>query len=136
RLLSGSPRPAIRPVEGNWCRCHIASRQFFLGDMIMVEPGSPLLAFSDHAAELVERVASSIVAVDGGGRWPSSGINWRSGVIITAEEVLERDENIKLKLQAGRLSKPLLGGRVPTHNVVVFRFLPDGLPIDATQEPL
>jgi hypothetical protein len=36
----------------------------------MVEPGSPLLTFSDHAAELVERVAGSIVAVDGGGRWP------------------------------------------------------------------
>src|SRR5262249_32201753 len=51
-LLSGSSGPAIRPVEGNWCRCHIASRQFFLGEMIMVEPGSPLLAFSDHAAEL------------------------------------------------------------------------------------
>ena len=33
----------------------------------MVEPGSPLLAFSDHAAELVERVAGSIVAVDAAG---------------------------------------------------------------------
>ena len=29
----------------------------------MVEPGSPLLAFSDHAAELVERTADSVVAM-------------------------------------------------------------------------
>jgi serine protease Do len=79
----------------------------------MVEPGSPLLAFSDHAAELVERVASSIVAVDGGGRWPSSGIHWRSGVIITAEEVLERDENIKLTLPGGRVAKRFARGPRP-----------------------
>src|SRR5262245_28765615 len=62
----------------------------------MVEPGSPLLAFSEHAAELVERTAGSIVAVHGGGHWPLSGIHWRSGVIVTAEEALECDENIKL----------------------------------------
>ncbi len=100
----------------------------------MVEPGSPLLAFSDHAAELVERVASSIVAVDGGGRWPSSGIHWRSGVIITAEEVLERDENIKLTLPGGRVANASLAGRDPTTDVAVLRFQPDGLPVATTAE--
>jgi len=102
--------------------------------MIMVEPGSPLLAFSDHAAELVERVASSIVAVDGGGRWPSSGIHWRSGDIVTAEEVLERDENIKLTLPGGRVANASLAGRDPTTDVAVLRFQPDGLPVATTAE--
>jgi len=100
----------------------------------MVEPGSPLLAFSDHAAELIERVASSIVAVDGGGRWPSSGIHWRSGVIITAEEVLERDENIKLTLPGGRVADASLAGRDPTTDVAVLRFQPDGLPVATSAE--
>ena len=100
----------------------------------MVEPGSPLLAFSDHAAELVERVAGSIVAVDGGGRWPSSGIHWRSGVIVTAEEVLERDENIKLTLPGGRVANASLAGRDPTTDVAVLRFQPDGLPVATTAE--
>ena len=100
----------------------------------MVEPGSPLLAFSDHAAELVERVASSIVAVDGGGRWPSSGIHWRSGVIITAEEVLERDENIKLTLPGGPVADASLAGRDPTTDVAVLRFQPGGLPVATTAE--
>jgi hypothetical protein len=62
----------------------------------MAEPTNPLIAFSNAAAQVVERSASSIVAVHGGGRWPSSGIHWRSGVIVTAEEVLERDEDIKV----------------------------------------
>jgi S1-C subfamily serine protease len=105
--------------------------------MVMVEPGSHLLAFSDHAAELVERTASSIVAVHGGGRWPSSGIHWRSGVIVTAEEVLERDENVKLALPGGRLADASLAGRDPTTDVAVLRFQPNGLPIARTaQAPL
>jgi len=100
----------------------------------MVEPSSPLLAFSDHAAELVERTAGSVVAVQGGGRWPSSGIHWRSGVIVTAEEVLERDENIKLTLPGGRVADASLAGRDPTTDVAVLRFQPDGLPVATTTE--
>ena len=100
----------------------------------MVEPGSPLLAFSDDVAELVERAASSIVAVHGGGRWPSSGIHWRSGVIVTAEEVLERDENIKLTLPGGRVADASLAGRDPTTDVAVLRFQPDGLPVATSAE--
>src|SRR5262249_34878661 len=59
--------PAIWPVEGTSRRCHIGAIPFYLGETAMVEPGSPLLAFSEHAAELVERAAGSIVAVHGGG---------------------------------------------------------------------
>jgi hypothetical protein len=67
-----------------------------LGELVIAEPHNPLLAFSDHAAELVDRTASTIVSIHGGGRWSSSGIHWRSGFIVTAEEVLERDEGIKI----------------------------------------
>src|SRR5262245_18104393 len=102
--------------------------------MVMVEPDSPLLAFSDHATELVERPAGSIVAVDGGGRWRCSGIHLRSGVIVTAEEVLERDENIKLTLQGGRVANASLAGRDPTTDVAVLRSQPDGLPVATTTE--
>ena len=70
----------------------------------MAESINPLVAFSDHVAQLVEHTASSIVAVHGGGRVSSSGIHWRSGVIVTAEEVLERDEDIKVRLPGGRLA--------------------------------
>ena len=63
-----------------------------LGGLPMTEAiNSPLVAFSDHTAQLVEGIAGSIVAVHGGARWPSSGIHWQSGVIVTAEEALERD---------------------------------------------
>lgn len=100
----------------------------------MAESINPLVAFSDHAAELVERTASSIVAVHGGGRPSSSGIHWRSGVIVTAEEVLERDEDIKITLPGGRLVEATLAGRDPSTAVAVLRFQPEGLSMAQTAQ--
>ena len=100
----------------------------------MAEPTNPLIAFSNAAAQVVERSASSIVAVHGGGRWPSSGIHWRSGVIVTAEEVLERDEDIKVALPGGRVVAASLAGRDPSTDVAVLRFQPDGLPAAPTAD--
>jgi S1-C subfamily serine protease len=93
----------------------------------MTESNNPLLAFSDHAARLVERTAGSVVAVNAGGRRSSSGIHWRAGIIVTAEEVLERDEDIEITLPGGRLVEATLAGRDPTTDVAVLRFQPDGL---------
>jgi S1-C subfamily serine protease len=70
--------------------------------------------------------------VHGGSRWHSSGIHWRSGIIVTAEEVLERDENIKITLAGGHTIDASLVGRDPSTDVAVLRFQPDGLPTAAT----
>jgi S1-C subfamily serine protease len=98
----------------------------------MVDLTNPLVALSDSTAKLVERAASSVVSVHGGSRWHSSGIHWRSGIIVTAEEVLERDENIKLTLLGGQTIDASLVGRDPTTDVAVLRFQPNGLPTAAS----
>jgi S1-C subfamily serine protease len=98
----------------------------------MVETVSSLVALSDATSQLVERAATSIVSVRCGGRWHSSGIHWRSGIVVTAEEALERDENIELILPGGRSVEASLVGRDPTTDVAVLRFQPDGLPTAAT----
>jgi S1-C subfamily serine protease len=97
---------------------------------------TPLVAFSDHAAQLVERVAASITAVHGARRSTSSGIHWRSGVIVTAEEALEHDEGIKVTLPGGRLVEASLAGRDPTTDVAVLRFPADGLAVAPTADIL
>jgi S1-C subfamily serine protease len=94
---------------------------------------NPLVALSDHAAALVERVAGATVAVRAGRAW-SSGIHWRSGVIVTAEEVLERDDDITVLLPGGREVAATLAGRDPTTDVAVLRVQPDGLPLARTGE--
>jgi S1-C subfamily serine protease len=95
----------------------------------MAEADNPLIAFSDHLAQLVERAAGSVVAVHGGGRWSSSGIHWRSGVIVTAEEALERDDEIRITLPGGRQTDAAIVGRDPTTDVAVLRFQPNALPV-------
>jgi S1-C subfamily serine protease len=100
----------------------------------MAEQNNPLVAFSDHSIQLVERTARSLVTVHGGGRWSASGIHWRSGVIVTAEEALEHDEDIKITLPGGRELEASLAGRDPTTDVAVLRFQADGLPTAATAD--
>src|SRR6516225_2601045 len=110
--------------------CNAISAAIGLADSwrnVMAEPDNPLIAFSDKIAQLVERAANAVVGVDAGGRRASSGIHWRSGVVVTAEEVLERDEGIKLTLPGGRVTEASLAGRDPTTDVAVLRFQPDGL---------
>jgi S1-C subfamily serine protease len=97
-----------------------------LENLHMTESSNPLVAFSDHAAQLVEHAAGSIVAVHGGGRRSSSGIHWRPGIIVTAEEALERDEGIEVMLPGGRVVEASLAGRDPTTDVAALRFQPEG----------
>lgn len=91
----------------------------------MAETNNPLAALSDHTAQVVERAAHTVVAVHGGSR--SSGIHWRAGVIVTAEEALERDDDISVTLPGGRQVAATLAGRDPSTDVAVLRFQPDGL---------
>jgi S1-C subfamily serine protease len=95
----------------------------------MATPDS-LLAFSDQTADLVARTAKSVVAVHGAGR-PQSGILWRPGVVVTAEEALEGDDNITVTLPGGRQVAATLAGRDPTTDVAALRIEADGMaPVD------
>jgi S1-C subfamily serine protease len=98
----------------------------------VTESDNPLAAFSDLTAALVERTAPSIVSVFGDDRRSSSGIHWRPGVIVTAEEALERDDDIKVALPGGRQVEATLAGRDPTTDVAVLRVQADGLPVAKT----
>jgi S1-C subfamily serine protease len=99
----------------------------------MAELASPLTALSDHVALLVERASASIVAVQGG-RWSSSGIHWRPGVIVTAEEVLERDDELTVTLPGGRKVSASLAGRDSSSDVAALRIEAQSLPIAVTAD--
>jgi S1-C subfamily serine protease len=93
----------------------------------MPDTATPLLAFSNEVADLVERAAQSVVTLRGARRWPLSGLHWRSGVIVTAEEGLEHDDQLSVVLPDGRTTAATLAGRDPTTDIAVLRFQPDGL---------
>ena len=93
----------------------------------MATSPNPLIALSDQAAELVERIAKSVFAVRNGGR-PFSGIHWRPGVVVTAEELLERDDGISVTLPGGQQVPASLAGRDPSTDVAALRIDATGLP--------
>jgi len=92
-------------------------------------PDNALLSLSNSLAELVERAGRSVVAVAGGRRFPASGVHWRPGLVVTAEEALERDDDIALLMPDGRKADASLIGRDPSTDIAALRFQADGLPV-------
>jgi S1-C subfamily serine protease len=90
-------------------------------------PDTALLALSNNFADLVDRAAQGVVAIRGARRWPLSGIYWRPGIVVTAEEGLEHDDNLTIVLPDGRTASASLIGRDPTTDIAALRFDPSGL---------
>jgi S1-C subfamily serine protease len=80
------------------------------------------LQLSNDLAALVAAAAQSVVAVHGGGRRPSSGIVWRPGIVVTAEETIVRDADLALTLPGGNQVPATLAGRDPSTDIAVLRY--------------
>lgn len=83
-----------------------------------------LLALSQNLADLVDRVGQSVVAVNGRRRFSSSGIHWRSGIIVTSDETIRREDDLTVTLPDNRTIPVTLVGRDPSTDVAVLK-LPD-----------
>ena len=97
-------------------------------------PDASLLTLSNSFADLVDGTAKGVVALRGARRWPLSGIHWRPGIIVTAEEGLENDDGVTVLRPDGKTIAATLVGRDPTTDIAVLRFEADGLPVAATSD--
>jgi S1-C subfamily serine protease len=78
-------------------------------------------SLSNELAAGAELVGSSVVAVYGR-RWlPSSGIQWRKGVIVTAHHTIRREEDITVVVEGGKSVKATLAGRDPSTDVAILK---------------
>jgi S1-C subfamily serine protease len=101
-------------------------------------PTDPLVALSNRLADTVAHAAPSIVAIESQRRPTSSGFVWRPGVVVTAEEALEADEEISVGLPDGRRIDATLVGRDPSTDVAVLRLADTAVPalaLDSTGAP-
>ena len=80
-----------------------------------------LVALSNALAQATDRAAASAVAVHAEARGSSSGVIWRSGVIVTAEHALRRDEDIQVTLPDGRVVSASLAGRDSSTDLAVLK---------------
>ena len=82
---------------------------------------SVLADLSTQMADAVERAARSTVLVNGRQRYPATGIAIANDLILTADHVVERDEDITIVTHDGTEAKAQLVGRDPASDIAVLR---------------
>lgn len=93
------------------------------------EPSSVLAQLSDALAGAVERAGSAIVTVNARRRVPASGVAWSGGVVVTADHVIEQEDEITIGLPDGTTIPAKLVGRDPGTDLAILR--PEGAPLAA-----
>jgi len=75
---------------------------------------------SNNMADAVERAAAAIVTVKGRARQPASGVIYAKGLVLTANHVLERDEDLTIEA-GGNTVAVTIAGRDPASDLAVLR---------------
>ena len=97
-----------------------------------------LAALSSELADVVGKVGKSVVAVDARPRFGSSGVFWRPGIVVTAEHMVRREEEIEVTLPDGKTVTASVAGSDPGTDLAVLKV--DGnageTPVVAAGEPV
>jgi S1-C subfamily serine protease len=98
-----------------------------------------LAAFSDDLAAIVAKAARSVVTVAARPRQSASGILWRTDnetIVLTADHVVEREDDITVRFPDGREVKAQLIGRDPSSDLAALRLPSADLGADAAPAEL
>jgi S1-C subfamily serine protease len=82
---------------------------------------SILETISNEWAASAERAGKSVVAVHARRWMPTSGIEWKKGVVVTAHHAVRRDEDIKVELAGSGVVTAKLAGHDPATDLAVLR---------------
>ncbi len=81
-----------------------------------------MMELSQAMAEAVATAGPGVVQVAGRRRLPATGMVWAAdGLIVTANHVVRRDENIQIRLADGSSVNAVLVGRDPSTDTAVLR---------------
>lgn len=87
-------------------------------------------SFSDELAAAVEKAARSIVTVDARDRQTATGLVWSAdGEILTADHVVQREENINIILPDGSKHTAKILGRDPASDLALLKIDAKGLTV-------
>jgi S1-C subfamily serine protease len=102
----------------------------------MTDETNPLIALSDAMAKSVEQAGVSTLLVDARRRIPASGIAYASDLVLTADHVVEREEEIRILLPDGSQRSASLAGRDSGNDLALLRLSDGGLiPARAAAQP-
>jgi S1-C subfamily serine protease len=82
---------------------------------------NPFTDFSNNLAAAVEKGSASTVLVDARKRYPASGIVFAEDLVLTADHVVKRDDDIKVGLTDGKSLSATVAGRDPGSDLALLR---------------
>jgi S1-C subfamily serine protease len=92
---------------------------------------SALRILSNQMADAVERASSSLVLVNGRSRQPASGIIYTPNLVLTADHVLEREEDLTVQIPDQRTLPAQFVGRDLATDLALLR-IAENLPTPAS----
>ena len=103
--------------------------------MTQTYDSNPLIAFSNAMADAVAKASGATVMVDARRRLPASGIVFQTDLILTADHVVEREEDLRIVLpDGGQRSASLVGRDAGTDLAVLHLDKPTAQTAEPAQE--
>ena len=102
----------------------------------MATENNPLVALSNAMAEAVERASAFTVLVDARRRMPASGIAYAANLVLTADHIVEHEDEIRVLLPDGSQVSANLAGRDSGNDLALLQLKKSGLvPAETTPQP-
>lgn len=95
-----------------------------------------LKEFSESLTAAVEKGGASTILVDARKRYPASGIAYAEDLVLTADHVVTREENIKVTLSDGKSLGATIAGRDPGSDLALLRLAEKALSPAKTSEDI
>jgi serine protease DegQ len=97
---------------------------------------NPLTDFSNGLTAAVEKAGASTILVDARKRYPASGIAYTDDLVLTADHVVTREDDIKVLLPDGRSLPATIAGRDPGSDLALLRLAEKALAPAATSDSI
>jgi S1-C subfamily serine protease len=82
---------------------------------------SPLVTLSNDLAAAIAQAGEAVVSVNARQRFSSSGVHWQSGIVVTADHSIRREEDITVTLANGQTTPATLIGRDSGTDLAILR---------------
>lgn len=82
---------------------------------------NPLTDFSNNLTTAAQKAGASTILVDARKRYPASGIAFADDLVLTADHVVTREDDLKVSSADGKSLKAALAGRDPGSDLAVLR---------------
>lgn len=93
----------------------------------MVNDKNSLTGLSESLVDAVTKAGKSTVLVNARHRFPASGIAYAQDLVLTADHVVERDEDISVSLAEGETVQATIAGRDPGNDLALLRLSKAGM---------